>query len=813
MRPLAALFVSLLSLPLFAAISGTVMTSDGVAVAGARVSIHALETPEARRARLFSKTPDAVPLSSVQTDDKGSFSLASPKEPVVELRVDLHGYEPFVRRVERDAESVAVALRKSDMVKGSVTAGGKPVAGALVMLGADYVTRTDEQGRYEAPAILPPYILAVIHPDYAIDEEMLPTGAQPAREWQRTLSAGVTLTGRAVAADGTSPVAGAEISVDGWPLAVSGQDGAFRIAHAPATWRNITARKGTLAGSHTAGGTKTIVVRLEPSAVLSGTVRDSKTNAPLGGVVIGVDSSRVPGMDGPAAITDARGAYSMAVPAGSFGVSTRHPSYAMHHVSVSIAPGQQETKDLAPTRFARVSGVVLDESGRPVAAATVSPEKANEFALMDMQAMGATPVTAGPDGKFSLPVMPGHDFHVRASRSGLPRARSEILKLSAGEHKRDVVLTLPAGVAVTGRALDARGKPLAGVSVIVTPTPPAGGIPTLSTHFPAMAQDPVRSVANGTFALRMQEGTYDFTFRRDGYLRTQVRAQRITAGGRNAIEARLDPAEEISGRVTRGGVGIAGVEVGSYGATDVRATTASDGSFVLGGFSPGVKQLELRKSAELIHASRSITVPARGVVIDLPTGGTIRGRVVEKGTNAPIRSFRAGVTTGLGNLRSFGSEDGSFTLEHVPPGAMTLIVNAFGYVGTHRDVDVVNGGSPIDLVIELDLGVRLTGRVTDANGAPLSGVTITVPPPAPGGMIGGTLGGSGLGPRRERPVPRNNATTVTDADGRYTLDGLVPKAESVHFAHPGHVPTTRRVTLEGREIKLDVQLTANRAGD
>lgn len=788
------------------------MTTDGVALAGAHVSIHALVTPYARRTRLLSATPDAVPLASVQTDEEGSFSLASPKEPVVDLRVAMRGYEPFVRRVEREDEAVAIALRKTDMVKGSVTAGGKPVANALVVLGDDYVTRSDEQGRYEAPALELPYTIAVIHPDYAIDEQLLPTGAVPAKALNRTLSAGVTLTGRAVAANGTSPAPGAAIWVDDWPLAVSGADGAFTIAHAPADWTDLTARKGMLTGSHTAGGAKTITVRLEPSAVLSGRVRDAKTNALLAGATVGVWANLLragsAAITASAAITDAGGMYSIALPVGSSQLSSTHPSYAWDGDSIRMTPGQQRTKDFALTQLARVTGVVLDDAGHPVAAATVSPRDARNLGMPDMSANGATPVTAGPDGTFSVRVLPGHDFYLHVARKGLPQGRSEVMKLAAGERKNAVVLTLPVGIVVTGRALDASGHPLSGVSVVAGPGVGPGGVETLDTLFAPVEHDPVRSAADGTFMMRVKEGTYNFWFRRNGFLMQEVRAKRITATGENAIEARLDPAVEISGRVTRGGVGIADVEVAPEGGSWLGVTTASDGSFVLGGREPGATRLEFMKREELVDEKRTITAPEHGLEIYLRLGGTIRGRVVEKGTTTPIRSFRAGVMVGLGDMRSFSSEDGSFTLEHLPLGVMTVAVDALGHEGTSREVNVVRE-TVTDLVFELETGVRLTGKVTDANGAPLSGVSIVISPPRsmPGGMIGGTLGGVNWKPKPSR-VANTNVTTVTDANGSYTIEGLTRGAESVQFSHPGHVQTTCNIALEGQEIKLDVQLPA-----
>lgn len=804
MRSFAALFFSILSLPLFAAISGTVVTTDGVAIAGARVSIHALETPYARRMRLLSKKPDAVPLASAETDQKGSFSLALPKEPVVDLRVELRGYAPFVRRIERDETAIVIALLKRDMVKGSVTADGKPVANALVVLGVDYITRSDEQGQYEVPAIEPPYALAVIHPDHAIDEEHLQTHYRLKRELDRTLSAGVTLTGRVVAANGTSPVAGAEIWVDDWPLTVSGPDGGFTIAHAPVKWTDIIARKGMLTGRHTAGGAKNIVVRLEPSVVLSGRIRDGKTNASVTGAIVKSSQSHavgVPGAVWPAAITDTTGTYSIAVPAGHVRLSVEHPSYRGGHESLTMAAGQQGIRHFPLTPLARVSGVVLDEAGQPVSAATVLARDPFLLGLSETPASGTVLVTSGSDGTFDLRVPAAYGFFLHVSKKGFPRVSGGKMKLDAGTHQKAVVLTLPASVMVTGRALDSAGKPLSGVSVVAGPaTPPGGGI-TLDDLTTPAERDPVRSAADGTFTMRLKEGWYHFTFRRDGYLRQEVRTRHITATGENEIEARLGPAAEISGRVTRGGVALADIAVRPGASYDV-ATTNSDGSFVLDGLSPGRTELEVGKWGE--RWKRTVIAPSRGVTIDLPAGGTVRGRVVEKGTNTPIRSFRAAALTHGRETTDFSSEDGSFTLEHVSAGDRTIVVYALGYLNAHTDVAVANGATVTDVLLELAPGVRVTGKVTDANGAPLGGVSIRIgPPPMEGGIIGGILEEK---PRPERQL-KNMAMTVTDASGRYTLDGLVPREDNLYFSHPGYVDATRTIVLEGREKQLDVQLS------
>src|SRR5438105_11019387 len=89
----------LTSSSVFASITGTIINSDGQPIAGARVSIYATETIDARRAWLVSRAPERAPLATKAADSKGSFALDSPKEPVVDLRIDATGFAPDALRV------------------------------------------------------------------------------------------------------------------------------------------------------------------------------------------------------------------------------------------------------------------------------------------------------------------------------------------------------------------------------------------------------------------------------------------------------------------------------------------------------------------------------------------------------------------------------------------------------------------------------------------------------------------------------------------------------------------------------------------
>jgi len=810
----AAFLSCCLSLPALAAITGIVMTSDGQPIAGARVSIYAPESDEARLVRLLSASAEAVPIASTQSDAKGSFSLDSPKEPVVSLRVSARGYEPNDRAVEGDEEAGAIALTKAEMKTGKVTAGGKGVAGATVAIyygNSEYLAKTDEQGRYDAPDIKRVRQLVVIHPDYAIDEEtfLMPMGGRPpASEMNRALTAGAPLSGRVVAADGKTPIAKATVFVDDWPLATSGDDGAFTIAHAAAKWSMLVARKDALIGQRSFSADKAPTIRVEKGATISGRVTNAKTKVPIAGVSVtlgGRSFATISRGRGRSVTTDAKGSYSIIAPAAAYSLLAAHPAYDMENLDVSPTAGQQVSRDVSLKPRARVSGVIVDEEKRPVAAAVVTSENANRSMGFSMRMMrDSRNGISGPDGRFSMRLQPDEDLRLKATKKGLPPATSDLMKLASGERKSGVVLTIPSGVAVTGRVTNATGEPLSGVTVTAAEAPAGGGgmRRMIVMGMIGSDEDAVRSASDGTFALRVKEGTYDFTFRREGYAPKYVRAQSIAASATNVIETSLEPAVEVSGRVTRAGVGIEGVNLFTFGAGESSAVTGPDGSFTLGGLSPGQIRVSLRKEDDFIQEMRSYNAPAHDVVIDLPVGGTISGRVVEKGTRKPIPSFQAGVSPSRSSggmvmmsppqLRNFTSDDGSFALENVPIGAVNLVAIAPGFASGRLNLDVQEGKSITDVALELDAGVRLHGKVTGPNGAPLSDVSVQVTPSATGAFA------------RTGSLPR----TSTDENGEYSLESMESGEETVEFSHPKQVGTTKTVTLKGRETRLDVQLSS-----
>jgi len=775
--------LSLFSASAFGTIRGTVVRDDGQPAAGARVEAFALESSEQQRARWLSANPTRKALAAAVADAEGNFVL-DVKAAVVDLRFEVAGQPAAGERAAANEDAGVVRIATAPMTRGTVTANGKPLAGATVIIffaGAESIATTDAAGHYALPhpKRLSSRVL-VHHPRYApLARELGPLMSQSA---DLSMSAGSVLTGRVVA---DAPVANAIIEVDNFPLATTGTDGTFSIEHAPADARKIVARMDDRIAALQLGRERNLVLRLSKGVTVAGSVRDLKTGAPIADAEVTAAAPHFGDTEhGLRVITDAKGNYAIhGLAGGETELTAIHPAYGTPRITLNLAEGRAARKVLYVSPLARISGAVVDERSRPIAGVSVTARPMGGGDALWTPGLLRTVHSGitGPDGRFLLRTSDEDSVQIDAKKAGLPPSHSAVLHVTAGARVAGITITMPQGVLLRGRVTSSEAKPLPGARVSV-------------------ADDVVRTKDDGMFAMRVLEGTYDVVVAAAGYAPRSVRAQ-VSADSR-PIEIALEPGVAVSGRVTRGGEPVEGVNVYTVsGAAGEPVQTSSDGTFRIDDLARGDIRLAFKKPSDFIQITRAVTAPASDINVELPPGSRVSGRVIDKASGQPVKAFEAGLSVSRPGaaimlvapiMRSFTSDDGAFAIDGVPAATHTLAVVAPGYVMARvPNVTVENGKNVDGVEVALDAGVRVHGRVTGTDGAPLGGVLVRVDP---------ALATHG--------AAMNDPYVLTDPDGEYVLENLEQGNTTLAFSRTGLLTVRKNVTLSGTSGQIDAQLSS-----
>jgi hypothetical protein len=783
MRTLTALLLALLAATATASITGTVLDEEGKPIAGATVRAWGAETSRAYRQRLISTQPENEPLATATTDDTGAFSVDAKGNAAVDLRVEKAGRQPAAVEAVDGDEPLTVVLRPAAARKVRVTAAGKPVAGALVLFGPHLMTRTDNAG--EAP-LLDESPQWVVHPDYAIARPTTMFGTTHNVALQR----GVALRGRVVNAKGAGVKA--DLFIGGMPAGSSGDDGAFSIPRAPSNWSSIRAVAGKEAAVAARTRAPQIELRLATARAVTGTVREDGSGRPVAGVRVTLGTGG--DLDGyEVVLSDAKGNFAFdGVASRGYALNARHPAYVIDQQQIAV--GDTNSRTLSARPMARVRGRVIDEARKPVAGAAMT---------FTFGGPGSRPVAVtDASGNFSLRV-PGAPvpMSVSATKRGYAAGASVRRRFKDGEVVNDMVITLQRGFPLQVRVVDKKRQPVAGVSVS------AGNDEELS-RVPAACEDPFRdnchiTGADGSVAFRIVEGLYSISVSSsdNSVAPKRVAPQQLTARS-SPLVVEVDAGVAVSGKVAYAdGTLVPDVTVEIRGGMmGNRREPAPDGTFAIDGLAPGkVTIAAVTADGNLSTPQQEVTAPAANVVLTMPRGGRIEGRVVERSTLRPVTDFVVAPNRreqfvprpSQGGPKEIHSDDGTFVLDNVAPGPTTLRVAARGYVpGTRGDIQVEEGRAVTGIEVQLERGAKLTGRVT-ADGKPVVAAIV-----------------------RPVQVTASNvapSTTLTDGDGQYTLDGVPPGERTFEFRKQGFI--SKRLSAEttaGTETRLDADLERGR---
>jgi protocatechuate 3,4-dioxygenase beta subunit len=742
--------------PSAARLTGRVADESGKPVPGARVLVVAGGGGASEEDARFS--------AEARTGPDGTFTAGNAPDGSRVILVRAEGFVPFSRFSIEAHPDERLALQRGGSVQGTVTdASGAPVEGAIVTC-ADVAARTDASGAYALTGV--------------------PFGTQTVETLFK-------------------------------------EDLAAR-------------REGVRVGRD---GPVSVPLKLARAGAAGGMVVDEATRKPISGARVSVlnPGRLIFGRNRAQRVvrTDARGQFRAA------GLGAHHYTFevsragylpvTMQNVAVSLAAPANVA--VALPREATLSGLVKDEKGQAVAGARVRIEREpNMRAFLrgaSAQAVfGQQSALTGPDGAFVLKGLAAHrNASLEAAKTGFSAARKLGVSWKTGEQVKNVVLTLKAGLLARGKVVDSKDQPVAGAEVFAQRNDASQGGRGRGFVVRGAGQGAVPDAvtgADGSFAVAgLDDGEYSVSVTREGYAPKTVASLAV----KGPEETRwppiaLAPGAAVAGQVKNAqGQPVPGAQVLVIGESVGRArdsVTDGDGRFRITGLA-GERALILSVSADgFASAQRSVTPPAEDVAVVLKSTGTVRGRVEDASTHNPVTDFTISRQAGGGGFgggfqiqvrngqisngtRSFQSTDGAFELPDVPPGKWTIQAAASGYRPANVSaVEVGEGEVREGVVLSLKAGGTVAGRVLDPRSA--SGVANA----SVSWRSQGSVGGGGGGTMSFFGGASNNITT-TDADGKFSFDGLPEGKVTLTASHADYLDATQDVSPD-QQRSVDITL-------
>lgn len=456
-------------------------------------------------------------------------------------------------------------------------------------------------------------------------------------------------------------------------------------------------------------------------------------------------------------------------------------------LGIELEAGQSGSEDLSFKLGARISGLVLDERGAPVAGAQVDWESANRFATM-----GETrePATSDAKGAYALyGVRPGKGG-VRATADGYVGQQLPDLDVQDGEVRAGVDLVLSSGLAISGRVLTTDGSPAAGARLVAKRAVETSGTPRRwggtdePTDFEASAD------ADGDFRISgLVGGEYQVSAE---WPRSADETWRDTAldvaAGTTGVELVVTEPEGLTVRVVdASGAPVLGARVSMnvltgepdfasmFGGRDLRIEPQTDapegdetgryfvegiwrGRWTVQVFKDGLIQevdpLEVFANGEEVLVRMLPAATLAGTVVD-PDGQPVRGANVSLTDPSTETSTPWGMSFGGEEQTAFTKADGSFELKGLAPGSYELSATESNWAPSEaRGMELRAGDALTAVVIELRRGGTVHGVIYDAEGRPDAGRSI----------MAFTQGGN----------VRGQDSTTSDERGEFTLERLQP---------------------------------------
>ncbi|HEU5059663.1 MAG TPA: carboxypeptidase-like regulatory domain-containing protein [Kofleriaceae bacterium] len=591
-------------------------------------------------------------------------------------------------------------------------------------------------------------------------------------------AAGGPIDGVWVTADPEVDAAGGDRAGDVGPtgareravVAESGADGAFALVGLAAGRYRLRVEGAGVLGAEVrfveAPATAVRIVVSREVAV------EGRVLAPDGRGAAGVAVRLTRGAQPLEAISDAAGRFRFTgLPEGRY----RAYAFAGEQASAAVAADRMGAGPFAPIDLVLAPAAVLD--GRVVNAVSGAGVVADVALVSDDPDQPPRTARSNAAGQFRIEGVPFGRWTADAHAPGYLSADA-IRFLAASDYAP--VIQLEPGAAVSGRVVDADGRPLEGATVLARGQGADGAGQEISE---ATLARPALSAADEPSGLESWKG---------GTTATGLKF--IPRGELGVVVGPLPYPPPPGAGALRVAAPLAAAPAGLPPlpvdpAVASRLTTGPDGRFRIAGIPPGRYQVWAHKDGFADGATAPFEVELGRVVddLELPLGAglTLDGQVVDdRGAAVAGATVAARPRAGGEPTVATTGADGRYQLGPLA-GELRLSVTAVGYGGASRDLSAPRVARTSLRRQEDFLLARadaeLEGRVLDATGAAVAGATLHVVAPGLTGV----------------------APSVTDAAGRFRITGVPVGRHRVRLEHPQYPPLEAELrTGVGNQLEL-----------
>lgn len=373
-------------------------------------------------------------------------------------------------------------------------------------------------------------------------------------------------------------------------------------------------------------------------------------------------------------------------------IAIRAEGYARRRVDVRglrDLDARRDSLEIELTPAIRITGRVVDAEGQPVPDAYVSRMGDLHRGYPRQHDPGGGP--SGSDGRFQLDDVSTEVAHsLFVQKDGFGTRFYELGITAEDTDVGDIVMR--EGVLVQGRVVDARGEPLRDRRVMLTGGNSDRGnlIPEGRREFrdTTLGMRSVFTNDRGRFRFAdVSEGTYSIEARSQNIGEPRARRDfEVSAGNQVDLgDLEIDEGLTISGFIVGpDGTEVEGAWVVAYAedpAGEAQATRSrEDGAFTVGGLAPGTYRLELgpKQSSDRHpyrdHEVHGITAGRSDVLIEMPLGSRLRGRVLNSQGHPSVHATIRMLIPDLPERWAHSDEEGRFEL--IPPMGTTLTLIA-----------------------------------------------------------------------------------------------------------------------------------------